>query len=148
MPPLLRSVRASAILLLVGCASSKPSEAVDSAAVAAARADSLAKAAVVEGGALRDSAQATLATLLKNPASAVFDSVVVMQPPAVGDRLPPMVVCGRINGKPGIGGRQAPTRFVYQTKFALFVEESANRQAFEELVGRTCGATGARVIVP
>ncbi len=119
-----------------------------SAAVATARADSAAKAAVVEATALRDSAQVTLATLLKNPASAVFDRVVVMQPPAVGDRLPPMVVCGVINGKPGLGGRSTPTRFVYQTKFALFVEEAATRQAFGELVGRTCGAPGARVVVP
>lgn len=140
--------RSALVLLVVGCGSPKADAVVDSAAVVAARADSLAKAAVVEGTALRDSAQATLATLLKNPATAVFDSVVVMQPPAVGDRLPPMVVCGRINGKPGIGGRQTPTRFVYQTKFALFVEETANRQAFADLVGRTCGATGARVVVP
>ena len=80
--------------------------------------------------------------------TAVFDSVVVIQPPAVGDRLPPMVVCGQISGKPGIGGRSTPTRFVYQTKFALFVEEAANRQAFADLVGRTCGATGARVVGP
>jgi|CXWL01.1.fsa_nt_gi hypothetical protein len=141
-------IGAAALLGVAGCASPKTSDGVDSVAVAAARADSLAKAAVVEGTALRDSAQATLATLLKNPATAVFDSVVVMQPPAVGDRLPPMVVCGRISGKPGIGGRAMPTRFVYQTKFALFVEDSANRQAFAELVGRTCGATGAHVVVP
>ncbi|MBK7596823.1 MAG: hypothetical protein IPJ11_16750 [Gemmatimonadetes bacterium] len=98
---------------------------------------------MVEAAALRDSAQATLATLLKNPATAVFDSVVVMQPPAVGDRLPPMVVCGQINGKPGIGGVHAdPLRLSDQV--ALFVEEAANRQAFADLVGRTCGATGAR----
>ena len=48
----------------------------------------------------------------------------------------------------GIGGRSTPTRFIYQTKFALFVEEAANRQAFADLVGRTCGATGARVVGP
>ena len=141
-------LRSAAVMLVVGCASPKASDGVDSAAVAAARADSLARAAVVEATVLRDSAQATLATLLKNPATAVFDSVVVMQPPAVGDRLPPMVVCGRIHGKPGIGGGSTPTRFVYQTKFALFVEEAANRQAFADLVKRTCAATGARVVVP
>jgi hypothetical protein len=136
------------MLLVVGCTSPRTDAVVDSTAVAAARADSLAKAAVVDATALRDSAEATIATLLKNPATAAFDSVVVMQPPAVGDRLPPMVVCGRISGRPGIGGRSTPTRFVYQTKFALFVEEAANRQAFADLVGRTCGATGARVVVP
>ena len=148
MPALPIAGRSALLLLVVGCGSPKAGAVVDSSAVAAARADSLAKAAVVEATALRDSAQATLATLLKKPATAVFDSVVVMQPPAVGDRLPPMVVCGRISGTPGLGGRTTPTRFVYQTKFALFVEETANRQAFADLVGRTCGATGARVIVP
>jgi hypothetical protein len=148
MSPFSLAGRSAAVLLVVGCSSPQPSDGVDSVAAAAARADSLAKAAVVEATALRDSAQATIATLLKNPATAVFDSVVVMQPPAVGDRLPPMVVCGQISGKPGIGGRSTPTRFVYQTKFALFVEEAANRQAFADLVGRTCGATGARSVLP
>ena len=148
MSPLSLAGRSAVVLLIAGCASPKADDGVDSTAVAEAHAESVAKAAVVEAAALRESAQATLATLLQNPATAVFDSVVVMQPPAVGDRLPPMVVCGRINGKPGIGGRQTPTRFVYQTKFALFVEETANRQAFADLVGRTCGATGARVVLP
>lgn len=148
MSPFSLAARSAAVLLMVGCTSPKTDTVVDSTAVATARADSLAKAAVVDAIALRDSAQATIATLLKKPATAAFDSVVVMQPPPVGDRLPPMVVCGRVSGKPGIGGRQTPTRFVYQTKFALFVEEAANRQAFADLVGRTCGATGARVVVP
>ena len=148
MSPLSLAGRSAAMLLIVGCASPKAEAGVDSAAVAAARADSLAKATLIEATTLRDSAEATLATLLKNPATAVFDSVVVMQPPALGERLPPMVVCGQISGKPGIGGRSTPTRFVYQTKFALFVEEAANRQAFADLVGRTCGATGARAVGP
>lgn len=148
MSPLSLAGRSAAMLLIVGCASPKAEAGVDSAAVAAARADSLAKATLIEATTLRDSAEATLATLLKNPATAGFDSVVVIQPPAVGDRLPPMVVCGQISGKPGIGGRSTPTRFVYQTKFALFMEEAANRQAFADLVGRTCGATGARVVGP
>jgi hypothetical protein len=134
-------------LWVTACGTPDAPQGPDSAQMAQASADSLAKAALVEAAALRDSAQATLATLLKNPASASFDSVVVMQPPADGDRRPPMVVCGRISGTPGIGGRSTPTRFVFQTKFALFVEEAANAAAFAQLLGRTCGAPGARVVL-
>jgi hypothetical protein len=134
--------------LLIACGSSEPAAAPDSAQRAAATADSLDRVEQQEAMALADSARATLATLLADPASAQFDSVVVMRPPSgEAGRQAPLAVCGRIRGRPGIGGRATPTRFVYQTKWAVFVEESANRQAFADLMGRTCGAPGARVVV-
>jgi len=132
----------------VACASPEPAAAPDSAQRTAATADSLDRVEQQEAMALADSARATLATLLSDPASAQFDSVVVMRPPSgEAGRQAPLAVCGRIRGRPGIGGRATPTRFVYQTKWAVFVEESANRQAFADLMGRTCGAPGARVVV-
>jgi hypothetical protein len=90
---------------------------------------------------LRDSAQATLATLGPSP---TFDSVVVVQPPHDGTRLPAMAVCGRIAG---ISGRPAPARFVYQSKWTVFVEDESNRATFGELWARTCSAHGAMVLV-
>lgn len=90
---------------------------------------------------LRDSAKATLATLASR---ATFDSVVVIQPPHDGDRLPAMAVCGRIGGLPG---RSAPARFVYQSKWTVFVEDDANRAAFGELWTRSCGVAGGVVVV-
>lgn len=121
--------------------------AADPAALAAARADSLARAAAAAAPALRDSAQATLAALLDTPASATFDSVVVIQPPMDGDRLPGMVVCGRIGGRPGIGGSRTPVRFIYQNRWTVFVEEAANRAKFGELWGASCGE-GSGTVVP
>jgi hypothetical protein len=92
---------------------------------------------------LRDSAVATLATLVEPPSRATFDSVVVVQPPHDGARWPAMAVCGRIAGLPG---RTAPVRFVYQSKWTVFVEEASNLTAFGELWARTCAATGGVVV--
>lgn len=119
---------------------------VDSAALRVAELDSLRSAARAQAPALRDSAQATLAALLDNPATAGFDSVVVVQPPADGDRLPGLVVCGRITGRPGPGGNRAPVRFVYQNRWTVFVEEASNREQFAELWARTCAAPGSSVV--
>src|SRR3990172_3227232 len=104
----------------VGCTSSKPGIGPDTATVARSLADSVAKAEQSSAGALRDSARAALASLLKDPTSAAFDSLVVVQPPALNGRTSPMVVCGRIRGKPGIGGRSGPAVFVYQNRMTVF----------------------------
>lgn len=93
---------------------------------------------------LRDSAVATLATLADPPSRATFDSVVVIQPPHDGERLPAMAVCGRIGGLPG---RAAPVRFVYQSKWTVFVEEASNQSAFADLWARSCAAAGGVVVV-
>jgi hypothetical protein len=92
---------------------------------------------------LRDSALATLATLAEPPPRATFDSVVVVQPPHDGQRLPAMAVCGRMAGMPG---RPRSARFVYQSKWTVFVEEASNLTAFGELWARTCAATGGVVV--
>lgn len=136
----------SLAIALAACSAPAGKVAADSAAAAAARADSLARAAAADAPAFRDSAKATLSQLLQDPRTAVFDSVMVIQPPAANGRLPTMVVCGRISGKPGIGGRQK-VRFIYQAKFTVFVEDPGNRQPFAELWGRTCAATGATVVL-
>lgn len=134
-------------VLTTGCSSPKTAPRPDSLVVAAAIADSLDRVEQQEALALADSARATLASLLTDPASASFDSLVVVRPPSSKEgRIAPLAVCGSIRGRPGIGGRSTPTRFVYQTKWAVFVEEAGNRQAFADLVGRTCGATRARVV--
>ena len=121
--------------LLTACSGGSAEPAPDSTAVAVAAPDTA--AALV----LRDSAKATLATLA---ARATFDSVVVIQPPHDGERLPAMAVCGRIGGLPG---RTAPARFVYQSKWTVFVEEEANLAAFGELWARSCAVSGGTVVV-
>ncbi|MGD9523297.1 MAG: hypothetical protein AB7P61_05670 [Gemmatimonadales bacterium] len=140
-----RQAYGALLTLLLAC-SGDPEPAADPAALAAARADSLARAAAEAAPALRDSAQATLAALLDTPASATFDSVVVIQPPMDGDRLPGMVVCGRIGGRPGIGGSRTPVRFIYQNRWTVFIEEAANRAKFGELWDASCGAGSGTVV--
>jgi hypothetical protein len=54
-----------------------------------------------------------------------------------------MAVCGRIGGLPG---RPAPVRFVYQSKWTVFVEEAGNQAAFAELWARSCAAAGGVVV--
>jgi len=112
-----------------------------------ARADSLGRARAAEAPVLRDSAKATLAALLTAPASATFDSLVVIQPPEEDGRMPAPVVCGRIGGTPGIGGSRTPTRFIYQSRFTVFVEEAANQRQFSALWARTCGVPGGIVLI-
>jgi hypothetical protein len=120
---------------LLAC-SDKPAEpAVDTAAVAAARADSLAAARRVAAVSLDSAARATVATLVNDSTKAVFDSMRVVQPAADSTgRIPPLAVCGVFSDP----GRTAPARFVYQSKFALYVEGVSNANAFAELWAKTC----------
>jgi hypothetical protein len=135
------------VLLLLACAAPEADPAADSAAMATARDDSIVAAAVAEAPTVRDTAKATLATLLDDASSATFDSVVVIQPPVIGDRVPGLAVCGRIGGRPGIGGSSVPVRFVYQGRFTVFVEEAENREQFADLWARLCAAPGATVVL-
>lgn len=123
--------------MLVACGSAPEADpAPDSAAIREAeRQAAIAAQAVV----LRDSARVVLATLLADPSTATFDSLVVIQPPPEEGRRPPLVACGRIGGSPGIGGRRGLTRFVYQNRWTVFVEEDANRERFAELWAKSCG---------
>lgn len=134
-----------AALLLAACGGGDAPDtpAVDSAALA----DSLAQAARVEARVLVDSAKATLATLLDQPASATFDSVVVIQPPPADGRLPAMAACGRIGGRPGVGGSRSPVRFIYQGKWTVFVEEARNAEQFAGLWAKLCAAPGGEVVM-
>lgn len=136
-----RGIPIVAFIFLVACGGGAPETAPDSTVATVAAPDTALAAT------LRDSAKATLATLLDDPVSATFDSVVVIQPPPDGARLPAMAVCGRIGGRPGIGGRTAPVRFVYQSKWTVFVEAAANQTAFGELWARSCAAVGGTVVM-
>lgn len=135
------------MILLAACGGEPAPDPAAEAAAAAARADSIAAAALASAPAFRDSAQARLATLLDNPASATFDSVIVVQPPEVEGRLPARAVCGRIGGRPGVGGSRTPVRFIYHGAFTVFVEDDANRAKFAELWAASCAPEGGVVQV-
>jgi hypothetical protein len=130
------------LLLLAACGGEPAPDPAAEAAAAAARVDSIAAAAMASAPAFRDSAQARLATLLDDPASATFDSVVVVQPPEVDGRLPARAVCGRIGGRPGVGGSRTPVRFIYIGAFTVFVEDATNRAKFAELWATSCAPEG------
>jgi hypothetical protein len=88
-----------------------------------------------------------MAALLKHPESAVFDSLVVMQPPREDGAWPTPWVCGRIGGKPGLGGRSTPTPFIYQSRLNVFVLDESNGHAFAALRAKGCGNPAARVLL-
>ncbi len=131
---------------LAACSSAKSGNGPDSATVAQQFADSVAKAEQQHAAELSDSARAALASLLKHPNSAIFDSLVVVQPPPAHGRPSSLVVCGRIRGTPGIRGRPGPAAFVYQNRMTVFVEDATNRAAFGKVWGETCGDPQSRVI--
>jgi hypothetical protein len=135
------------VVVMSGCSASETPNASDSLAIVAAQADSAAEAELAHATELRVAAQGVMASLLRDSSSATFDSLVVVQPPQVEDRVPPMVVCGTISGKPGIGGRSTPTAFIYQSRWTVFVAEAANREAFAKLWGETCANPSGRVVV-
>lgn len=136
-----------ALLLATACSRPTPNANGDSTEVVIAPIDSVTSADSAAATALCDSAKAVLAKLLDNPASASFDSLIVVQPPLDGDRRPSPVVCGRIGGRPGIGGSTSRKRFVYQNRWTVFVEENANREQFADLWGRTCAPGSGTVIL-
>ncbi|MEO7611098.1 MAG: hypothetical protein ABIV27_06290 [Gemmatimonadales bacterium] len=135
------------VLMIAACSDAAPDRDSDSAAFAANNADLIARPAAIDAATLRDSAQATLATLLDDPANATFDSVVVVQPPPTDGRATAPAVCGRVNGKPGIGGRSTPTRFVYQGRWTVFVEEAGNQTEFAAVWARMCDADGGTLVL-
>lgn len=140
--------RASTIALLLVTACSRPSapSPADSAATVQRLDDSIIALRIGQAPALADTARTTLSALLKQPATAVFDSLIVVQPPKDGDSWPSPVVCGRIAGKPGIGGRTTPTPFVYQNRINVFLLDQNNAAAFGALRSKECANAGARVL--
>lgn len=137
---------ALAISSAAACSSPKSSSGPDSATVARNVADSVARAEAQHAGELMDSARVALASLLKDPTSATFDSLMVVQPPPINGRPSRMVVCGRIRGKPGIGGRLAPAAFVYQSRLTVFVEDPTNQRAFGDVWSGMCVHPQSRVV--
>lgn len=91
-----------------------------------------------------DTARATMSVLLKHPESVVLDSLTVVQPPKDGGQWPTPYVCGRIGGKPGIGGRNTMTPFVYQSRINVFLLDQTNGTEFAALRARTCANPAAR----
>lgn len=140
-----RRIALAALLFVAACSGGSADGNADSAAQAAAGTDSLAAAERAAADRMRSDARTTLAELLTDPATAAFDSLIVVRPPAVDGRTSPMAACGRIGGRPGIAGSRSPTRFVYQGRFTVFVEESGNREEFAALWSRVCDVAGATV---
>lgn len=140
-------VAMAALTLAAACSNRAADKVADPAAAVTARADSVLLAVRADAEKMRNDARTTLAELLRDPATASFDSLMVVQPPAEEGRVPPMAACGRIGGRPGIAGSNVPTRFVYQSRFTVFVEEEKNREEFAALWERTCSAPGRTVIL-
>ena len=139
---------ATAVLLFLGaCGHASAPSAADSTAAAAHVDDSIITLRTQLAAALADTARSTLAVLLKHPESAVFDSLVVVQPPKAVGSWPAPVVCGRIGGKPGIGGRSTLTPFVYQNRINVFVLDQNNGSAFAALRAKGCDNPAARVLL-
>jgi hypothetical protein len=141
----LRAITVAALLFGVACSDSSADKQADAAAQAAATADSLASAAKAEADKLRNDARSVLAELLSDPSSATFDSLVVVRPSAPEGHVAIMSACGRISGKPGSGGSRTPTRFVYQGRFTVFVEDGRNGDEFAALWAMVCDAPGATI---
>lgn len=134
------------LLLLAACSRMSAPSATESTAAATHLDDSIIALRTRLAPALADTARSTLAVLLKHPESAVFDSLVVVQPPMEGGSWPAPVVCGRIGGKPGIGGRSTLTPFIYQNRINVFVLDQSNGAAFAALRATGCDNPAARVL--
>ena len=135
-------------LLAVACGGRSAPPAVDSTAAAKRVDDSILALRAQQAPAFADTARRTMAVLLKHPESAVFDSLVVVQPPrAVDGSWPAPWVCGRIGGKPGLGGKNTPTPFIYQSRLNVFVLDQSNGEAFAALRAKGCGNPAARVLL-
>jgi hypothetical protein len=134
-------------LLFAACSHTGAPRAADSTVTAAHMDDSIIALRTQQAPAFADTARNTLRVLLKHPESAVFDSIVVVQPPKDGGNWPTPYVCGRIGGKPGVGGRNAMTPFVYQSRINVFVLDQNNAQAFAALRAKGCDHPAARVLL-
>ncbi|HEX3927048.1 MAG TPA: hypothetical protein VHW65_03555 [Gemmatimonadales bacterium] len=139
-------VAAACVIAACGGHANAPSVG-DSTAIARHQDDSVVAFRTQQAPALADTARRTLTVLLKHPETAFFDSVVVVLPPKEDGRWPAAWVCGRIGGKPGVGGRSTPTPFIYRNAVTAFVLDQNNGQAFAALRARSCDNPGARVLL-
>lgn len=136
------------VTTLAGSACGRPSPPAvpDTAIVAVHTDDSILARRTQRASVLIDTARATMAVLLKHPESVVLDSLTVVQPPKDGGQWPAPYVCGRIGGKPGIGGRKAMTPFVYQSRINVFLQDQTNGPAFAALHAKMCENPAAHVL--
>jgi hypothetical protein len=138
---------AATLAVLAACGRTSAPPAPDGAVVVQHLDDSIIVLRTQQAPAFADTARSTLAVLLKHPESAVFDSLTVVQPPKAGGSWPTPWVCGRIGGKPGIGGRSTLTPFVYQNRINVFVLDQNNGPAFAALRAKGCDNPAARVLL-
>jgi hypothetical protein len=142
-----RRMAVVAISLAAACARPGAPAAADSAATAAHLDDSILSLRTQHAAEFIDTARATMSVLLKHPESMVLDSLTVVQLPKDGGEWPTPYVCGRIGGRPGIGGRTTMTPFVYQSRVNVFLQDQANGTAFAALRARTCDNPAAHVLL-
>jgi hypothetical protein len=136
-----------ASLLIAACRHAAAPSVADSTAAAARVDDSAIALHTRLAPAFADTARQTLAALLKNPKSARFDSLIVVQPPKADGHWPSPVVCGRIGGTPGIGGRSAMTPFIYQNRINVFLLDQRNATAFAVLRAKECDDPAGRLLL-
>ena len=134
-------------LLVVACSHTSTPSAADSTAAGTHLDDSIIALRTQQAPALADTARSTLAVLLQHPESAIFDSLIVMQPPKAEGSWPAPVVCGRIGGKPGIGGRSTLTSFVYQSRINVFVLDPEQRVGIRRAPCEGCDNPAAHVLL-
>lgn len=135
------------LLIPAACSRTAAPSAADSTAAAMRLDDSLIALRTKQAPAFADTARSTMAVLLKHPESATFDSLIVVQPPKQDGSWPEPWVCGRIGGKPGIGGRNTRTPFIYQNRINVFVLDQANGAAFAALRTKVCENPDARMLL-
>lgn len=119
----------------------------DPAVVAQQRADSVLAAHTQGAAALLDEAKGVMKQVLKDSATATFDSLVVVQPPMANGTWPAPAVCGRIGGKPGVKGTTGMTPFIYMNRMTVFVLESSNATEFAGLRAKMCDGAGTKVLL-
>ncbi len=133
-------------LLSGACSRGAAPPAADSAAVARHLADSVLSAHQEAAPALLDTARETMVQLLEHPATAMFDSLRVVQPAMKDGVWPAPAVCGRLGGKPGVKGATGMTPFIYLNRVTVFVLDPSNGEAFGKLWADDCGGPGTRVL--
>jgi hypothetical protein len=134
-------------LLFAACSHPSAPSAADITAAATRLDDSIVALRTQQAPTFLDTARSTLAVLLKHPESAVFDSLVVVLPPKQDGSWPTPLVCGRVGGKPGLGGRNTLTPFIYQNRINVFVLDQSNGAAFAALRAKWCDNPGARALL-
>lgn len=134
-------------LVLAGCGRASAPPAADSTAMIKRVDDSVVALRVQQAPALADTARRALASLLKHPADATFDSVIVVLPPRENGVWPTSWVCGRMVGAPSRGGWSRSTRFIYRNAVTVFVLDDNNGAAFAALWARSCANPAALTLL-